>query len=95
MKPSTIWNSETRLGRTVASGPSRCLTDVSIYPALASWSPEQLHSLCSGSHRPELRGRFPSDREQLLTLRSDCRTLPAPSQSWAGESHVRGWSLLT
>lgn len=79
----------------MASGPSRCFTDVSICPALASWSPEQLHGLCSGSHSPELRGRFPSGREQLLTLWSDGRTLPTASQSWAGESLLRGWSLLT
>lgn len=74
----------------MASGPSRCFTDVYLSRTLPAGALEQLHGLCSGSHSPELRGRFPKrPAEQLLTLWSDGRTLPAASQSWAEKASFR------
>ncbi|KAI5277252.1 Mitotic Checkpoint Serine/Threonine-Protein Kinase Bub1 Beta [Manis pentadactyla] len=55
MKPPTIWSSETHLQLTAASRTSRCFADVRIYPALASWSPEQMQALCFGSNILEHR----------------------------------------
>lgn len=58
MKPSAIWNWETHSRLTAASRTSRCSADVRIYPALASWSPEQMHGLGSALTSLRTEGSF-------------------------------------